>query len=146
MGQEEPGGREVSTEGIRTTGVSELVLEVADLARAEEFYAGILGFPVVERWEERQAIWVMAGTQTRIGLWTSQVGIAGGQGGAHVHFALHVEEVDFPKIVERLESYRLPVHIEGFGERGDAAYVTDPEGNVVEFWTWDVAEHLQAGA
>lgn len=127
---------------IPVTGVSELVLEVADLAAAERFYAGMLGFPVVERWEQRQAVWVMAGAGTRIGLWTPQVGIAGGRGGAHVHFALKVEEGDFPEIVARLESLRLPVHLENFGERGKAAYVTDPDGNVVEFWTWDVAEHL----
>ncbi|MDQ2743096.1 MAG: VOC family protein [Chloroflexota bacterium] len=131
-------------EGIRTSGISELVLEVADLAAAEAFYAGILGFPVVERWtEERQAIWVMAGTQTRIGLWMPQVGIAGGRGGAHVHFAMRVDEADFAATVDRLEDPGLPVHVEHFsGGRGDAAYVTDPDGNVVEFWTWDVAGHL----
>ena len=26
---------------------------------------------------------------------------------------------------------------------GRAAYVDDPDGNVVELWTWDVAEHLR---
>lgn len=129
---------------LRTGGVSELVLEVADLAAAERFYAGVLGFPVVERWLERGAIWVMAGTRTRIGLWTPQVGIAGGQGGAHVHFAVHVDGEDFPAVVRQLELHGLPVHLEDFGERGDAAYVTDPDGNVVEFWTWDVARHLPA--
>jgi catechol 2,3-dioxygenase-like lactoylglutathione lyase family enzyme len=129
---------------IRTSGVSELVLEVADLQAAEEFYAGILGFPVVERWTERPAVWVMAGTQTRIGLWTPRVGIAGGRGGAHVHFAMRVQEADFPATVERLEGQGLQVHIEHFEDgRGDAAYVTDPDGNVVEFWTWDVAGHLR---
>ncbi len=133
----------MSSEGIRTSGVSELVLEVADLAAAEEFYAGVLGFPVVERWDQRQAIWVIAGTQTRIGLWTPQIGLAGGQGGVHVHFALRVEEADFPAIVQRLEAHGLSVHTEHFGGgRGDAVYVTDPDNNVVEFWTWDVAEHL----
>ena len=25
-----------------------------------------------------------------------------------------------------------------------AAYVDDPDGNVVELWTWDVANHLRA--
>ena len=27
-----------------------------------------------------------------------------------------------------------------------AAYVDDPDGNVVELWTWDVARHLGAGS
>ena len=41
---------------IPVTGVSELVLEVVDLAAAETFYAGALGLPVVERWPDREAI------------------------------------------------------------------------------------------
>jgi catechol-2,3-dioxygenase len=128
---------------IPVSGVSELVLEVADLEAAEEFYARVLGFPVVERWAARKAFWVMAGTGTRIGLWTPQVGIAGGRGGSHVHFAMHVQAEDFPSIVRRLEGHGMQVHVEHFDAgRGDAAYVTDPDGNVVEFWTWDVSEHL----
>ncbi len=27
--------------------------------------------------------------------------------------------------------------------RGRAAYVNDPDGNVVELWTWDVGTHLR---
>ena len=26
---------------------------------------------------------------------------------------------------------------------GRAAYVEDPDGHLVEFWTWDVAGHLR---
>ena len=75
-------------DGLPVTGVSELVLEVVDLEAAEGFYAGLLGLPVVERWPDREAIWLMAGERTRIGLWRPQVGLAGGRGGVHVHFAL----------------------------------------------------------
>ena len=49
------------SDGVPVSGVSELVLEVVDLEAAERFYAGVLGLPVVERWPEREAIWVMAG-------------------------------------------------------------------------------------
>jgi catechol 2,3-dioxygenase-like lactoylglutathione lyase family enzyme len=51
---------------LHCSGVSELALGVADLERAESFYAGTLGLPVVERWTD--AVWVMAGERTRIGL------------------------------------------------------------------------------
>ena len=71
-------------------GVSELVLEVVDLEASERFYADVLGLPVVERWPDREAIWVMAGERTRIGLWRPQVGLFGGRGGIHVHFAMHI--------------------------------------------------------
>lgn len=67
-------------DAIPVTGLNELVLEVVDLARAEWLYSGVLGLPVVERWAERGATWVMAGDRTRIGLWTPQIGIARGRG------------------------------------------------------------------
>jgi catechol 2,3-dioxygenase-like lactoylglutathione lyase family enzyme len=135
----------VSGEGgyrVRCSGVSELALMVDDLERAEAFYAGVLGLPVVERWED--AVWVMAGDRTRIGLWLPSVEpLAGESGGSHVHFALHVDEADFDVLVQHLQDARCQVHVENFSDgRGRAAYVTDPAGHVVEFWTWDVAGHL----
>ena len=120
--------------GIPVTGVKELVLEVLDLDAAESFYAGVLGFPVVRRSENR--VWVTAGAQTRIGLWTPQVGIAGGQGGSHVHYAMHIAQDDYAAAVERLREQGYDPHEEDFEENGKAAYVTDPDGNVVELWTW----------
>jgi catechol-2,3-dioxygenase len=123
--------------GIPVTGVSELVLEVVDLEAAERFYAEVLGLPVVERWEHRDAVWVMAGQGTRIGLWKPQVGVAGGRGGVHVHYAMHIDEQDYDATVERLRSCGLEVTEDDFGH-SRAVYVTDPDGNVVEFWTADV--------
>jgi catechol 2,3-dioxygenase-like lactoylglutathione lyase family enzyme len=130
--------------GIPVSGVSELVLEVEDLAAAEAFYAGVLGFPVVERWPDREAIWVMAGDRTRIGLWRPQVGLAGGRGGSHVHYAMKIAEADFDAAVAGLRERAAEVEVMRFGDsHGRAAYVTDPDGNVVELWTWDVGEHLR---
>src|SRR4029453_3981264 len=96
---------EAPLEGVRVTGVSELVLEVVDLEAGEAFYAGLLGVPgggggpgprgVGGVWRDREAIWVMAGDRTRIGLWRPQVGLAGGRGGLHVHFAMHITEADY---------------------------------------------------
>lgn len=132
--------------GIPVTGVSELVLEVVDLERAERFYAELLGLPVVARWEDREALWVMVGERTRIGLWRPQVGIAGGRGGVHVHYALHLAEEDYDGAVERLRAEGLDVQEEEFDPPqgpSRAAYVDDPDGNVVELWTWDVGEHLR---
>ena len=120
--------------GIPVTGVNELVLEVVDLAAAERFYAEVLGFPVVERWEDREAVWVMAGDRTRIGLWRPQVGLAGGRGGVHVHFAMHVAPEHYETALARLRAHGYEPEEHAFGERLQAAYVTDPDGNVLEFW------------
>lgn len=121
-------------------GVNELVLQVDDLQRSERFYEELLGLPVVERWPGRDAIWVLAGS-TRIGLWRPQVGLEGSQGGEHVHFALEIDGSDFDPLVATLRERGLdvPVHeFDGLGERdlhSKSAYVTDPDGHLVEFWT-----------
>lgn len=127
-------------------GLNELVLEVADLARAECFYAARLGLPVVERWPHRDAIWLLAGA-TRIGLWKPQVGLEGSRGGEHVHFAIRIDPSGFDAHVEHLREQGLEVAIHEFEgakaspERSCAAYVTDPDGHLVEFWTADMAAY-----
>jgi catechol 2,3-dioxygenase-like lactoylglutathione lyase family enzyme len=131
--------------GLGVTGVSELVLEVADLDRAERFYSEVLELPVVERWPERNALWVMAGDRTRIGLWEPQVGLAGGQGGRHVHYAMHIDPEHYAGAVAALRERGAEVEEHEFTayQESRAAFVTDPDGHVVEIWTWDVAGHLR---
>jgi catechol-2,3-dioxygenase len=133
--------------GVDVTGVSELVLEVVDLEASERFYSDVLGLPVVERWPEREAIWVMAGERTRIGLWRPQVGMFGGRGGIHVHFAMHVPADRYDAAVAHVRGKGQEVVEHDFPGYGGsrAAYVDDPDGNVVELWTWDVAQHLTSG-
>jgi catechol 2,3-dioxygenase-like lactoylglutathione lyase family enzyme len=138
------GGSEMA--GIPVSGVNELVLEVVDLDAAEAFYAGVFGFPVVDRWEDSGRIWLMAGTQTRIGLWRPQLGIAHGRGGLHVHYALRIADDDFDAAVARLREHGYDPEIVSFDDddRGRSLYVPDPDGNVVECWTWDVSGHLRS--
>src|ERR1700741_3951762 len=135
----------MSSEGIPVTGVSELVLEGVDLEAAEPFYAGALGLPVVERWPDREAIWVMAGDRTRIGLWRPQVGLAKGRGGIHLHLAVHIRQGDYDPAGGRLRGRGLVTDEHAFAtyETSRAVYADDPDGNVVELWTWDVANHLR---
>jgi catechol 2,3-dioxygenase-like lactoylglutathione lyase family enzyme len=85
--------------------VSELVLEVVDLERAIRFYAEDLGLPLVERWDDREAAWVMIGDRTRLGLWRPQVGLARGRGGVHVHVAMHVDDAGYDELVTRLREH-----------------------------------------
>ena len=127
---------------IPVTGVSELVLEVQDLDAAERFYNGVLGLPVIERWAEREAIWVMAGDRTRIGLWRPQVGVAGGRGGEHVHFALHLADGAFDAAVARLREAGLDPFLQDRRSDSRSVYVDDPDGNCVELWTKDVTDYL----
>lgn len=119
-------------------GLFEMVLEVADLAASERFYAEHLGLRVVERWEqERPAVWLAVGGQGFLGLWPRETGgdaaIHAGRGGAHVHFALRVAKGELDAMQARLEA--LGHAVEGgweFGPGDRAIYLDDPDGNVVE--------------
>lgn len=128
------------------TGISELVLEVSDLEAARAFYRDLLGFEETLYGEGREGrYWYLIGHSARLGLWTEQVGLAGGRGGAHVHFAFHLAREELEALTDRLR--RGGAEIEGPIQLGAdrAVYLTDPDGNVVEFWTQDMREYT-AGA
>jgi catechol-2,3-dioxygenase len=128
------------------SGISELVVEVADIERARTFYRDALGFEETLYGEGREGrYWYLIGDTARLGLWTPQEGLAGGRGGAHVHFAFHLPRDELDSLHERLTS--RGVEVEGPIQLGAdrAIYVTDPDGNVVEFWTQDMSEYA-AGA
>jgi catechol-2,3-dioxygenase len=128
------------------SGISELVLEVSDLDAARHFYGDLLGFEETLYGEGRDdRYWYLIGSSARLGLWTPQVGLAGGRGGAHVHFAFQLAREELDPLLERLRADG--VEVEGPIQLGAdrAIYVTDPDGNVVEFWTQDMDEYC-AGA
>ena len=128
------------------SGISELVLEVSDLDAARHFYRDLLGFEETLYGEGRDdRLWYLIGSSARLGLWTPQVGLAGGRGGAHVHFAFQLPREALDPLLERLRAAGMEV--EGPIQLGAdrAIYVTDPDGNVVEFWTQDMAQY-SAGA
>jgi catechol-2,3-dioxygenase len=124
------------------TGISELVLEVSDLDAARRFYGEVLGFEETRYGEGRDdRLWYLIGDTARLGLWTPQVGLAGGRGGAHVHFAFQLAREELDPLLARLRSRGTDV--EGPIQLGAdrAIYVTDPDGNVVEFWTQNLADY-----
>jgi catechol 2,3-dioxygenase-like lactoylglutathione lyase family enzyme len=119
-------------------GFFEMVLEVADLAAAERFYANHLGLSVVERWgDDRPAIWLALGREGFLGLWPVETGgakaIHGGRGGSHVHFAVRVPLGTLDTFQARLEALGHVVEAGwDFGGGNRAIYLDDPDGNVVE--------------
>jgi catechol 2,3-dioxygenase-like lactoylglutathione lyase family enzyme len=132
--------------GPPVTGISELVLEVADLEAARRFYRDVLGFEETLYGEGAEGrYWYLVGETARLGLWTEQVGLAGGRGGAHVHFAFNVADREVDQLKERIEA--AGAEVEGPIQLGPgrAIYVTDPDGNVVEFWSQDMRDYT-AGA
>ena len=127
------------------TGISELVLEVSDLEESRTFYRDLLGFEETLHGEGAEGrCWYLIGDSARLGLWTPQVGIAGGRGGVHVHFAFAIADDELDALRNRLLA--ASVKVEGPIQLGPgrAIYVTDPDGNVVEFWSQEIAEYCRS--
>jgi catechol-2,3-dioxygenase len=114
-------------------GFAELTLEARDMAALERFYTEALGLDVLQRRDDR--IWLAAGAQARLGLWTPGEKEFGDEGGRHVHFAFAVDPGTLDAVVERLRRFGSDVHGPEEHPGGDrSAYVEDPGGNVVELW------------
>jgi predicted enzyme related to lactoylglutathione lyase len=126
------------------TGISELVLEASDLEAARRFYRDVLGFEETLYGEGAEGrYWYLIGETARLGIWTEQIGLAGGRGGAHVHYAFNVADGEIDAIQQRIE--KAGTEVEGPIQLGPgrAIYVTDPDGNVVEFWSQDMAAYTE---
>jgi len=127
---------------LPVSGISELVLQVSDLEDSRRFYRDVLGFEETLYGEGAEGrYWYLVGETARLGLWTEQVGLAGGRGGAHVHYAFSVPDAEIARLKERIE--RAGAAVEGPIQLGPgrAIYMTDPDGNVVEFWSQDMADY-----
>jgi catechol 2,3-dioxygenase-like lactoylglutathione lyase family enzyme len=126
------------------SGISELVLEVSDLDAARRFYRDVLGFEETLYGEGAEGrYWYLIGETARLGLWTEQIGLAGGRGGAHVHYAFSVPDGEIDRIKTRIVGAGAEVQGPIQLGPGRAIYVTDPDGNVVEFWSQDMAEYTR---
>ena len=120
------------------------MLEVSDLEAARRFYRDVLGFEETLYGEGAEGrYWYLVGETARLGLWTEQVGLAGGRGGAHVHYAFNLSDGEIDDLKARIED--AGAEIEGPIQLGPgrAIYVTDPDGNVVEFWSQDMAAYAE---
>ena len=116
-----------------TDGFAELTLETSDLARLERFYTDAFGLEVLAREDDR--IWLAAGEQARLGLWSPGQKEFGDRGGSHVHFAFSAAPGRLDALVARLRSHGAEVRGPEEHDGGDRSiYVEDPEGNVVEVW------------
>jgi catechol-2,3-dioxygenase len=122
--------------------ISELVLEVSDLEASRRFYREVLGFEETLYGEGREGrYWYLVGETARLGLWTPQTGLAGGRGGSHVHYAFHVPDSDLDALLERISHQGAEVEGPVQLGPGRAIYVTDPDGNVVEFWSQEMDQY-----
>jgi catechol 2,3-dioxygenase len=118
-------------------------LKVSDLERAIDFYCGVLGFELKQRYGNRAAFLAAGGYHHHIGLntWESKGGNRpppGATGLYHVAF-VYPGRAALADALKRLDS--AGIALTGASDHGvsEALYLDDPDGNGIELY-WDRAE------
>jgi catechol 2,3-dioxygenase len=120
-------------------------LKVANLQRALDFYCGVLGFELMQRYGEEAAFVSAGGYHHHIGLntWESRDGSAPPKGTTGLyHFAiLYPTRVALADALRRL--MQANISLEGASDHGvsEALYLSDPDGNGIELY-WDRPKEL----
>jgi catechol 2,3-dioxygenase len=137
------------------TRIGHVHLKVSDLDKALDFYHGLLGFEITQRYGP-QAVFISAGGyHHHIGLntWYSKgTGPAPASAPGLFHTAiLYPSRYDLAVIFKRLLDAKYP--LSGASDHGvsEAIYLDDPDGNGVELywdkprdqWPWDAEGGLQ---
>ena len=120
-------------------------LKVANLQRALDFYCGVIGFELTQRYGEEAAFVSAGGYHHHIGLntWESRDGSAPPKGTTGLyHFAiLYPTRVALADALRRL--MQANISLEGASDHGvsEALYLSDPDGNGIELY-WDRPKEL----
>jgi catechol 2,3-dioxygenase len=115
-------------------------LKVADIERSLEFYCGVLGFELMQRYGEEAAFVSAGGYHHHIGLntWHSKGGAPPPPGSTGLfHFAIrYPTRTALAEALRRLVEAGVP--LEGASDHGvsEALYLSDPDGNGIELY-WD---------
>jgi catechol 2,3-dioxygenase len=123
--------------GVR---IGHVHLKVADLPRALDFYCGVLGFQLTQRYGPQAAFISAGGYHHHIGLntWESLGGRppARGTTGLFHTAILYPTRADLADALRRLMAAGLP--LDGASDHGvsEALYLRDPDQNGVELY-WD---------
>jgi catechol 2,3-dioxygenase len=120
-------------------------LKVANLKRALDFYCGVLGFELMQRYGEEAAFVSAGGYHHHIGLntWESRDGSPPPKGATGLyHFAiLYPTRAALADALRRL--MQANISLDGASDHGvsEALYLSDPDGNGIELY-WDRPKEL----
>ena len=118
---------------VRVKAFDHLVLNVADVERSVDFYAGLLGLEPVRLAEWRAGTVPFPSVRVTPETIIDLVGRSRGESNVD-HICLTVDPVDWDEVIGSGTFDVLEGPVPRFGARGSATsvYVRDPDGNTVE--------------
>jgi len=120
-------------------GVHHVAVKVADLARAEAFYVGVLGLPVLRRWPSAdgsrdRSIWLDLGAGAFLAIERSEGEVpAKSENAPGIHLlALRIRCDDRQSWIAKLAQAGFPI----YQHTDFTIYAQDPEGNRIGLSHW----------
>ena len=120
------------------TTIGHVHLKVADLDQAIDFYSGVLGFEVQQRYGDQAAFLSAGGYHHHLGLntWESRGGDPAPKGHTGLYHTafLYPDRAQLADALQRVKN--AGIAIEGSADHGvsEAIYISDPDGNGVELY------------
>lgn len=116
---------------MQLTGTHHIGLRTPNLAAMEAFYSETLGFPVVNRWDDVQIVFVNIGSTLLELIGRADATAETNPTGGIDHIALHVADIDaaFAELVEK--GVKIRSEPRDF-QNARIAFFFDPDGNVLE--------------
>ena len=118
-------------------GVHHIGVNVRDLDRAEEFYIDVLGFKVVERYQEEIRHSMLDTGDTKIHLFElidlnldEAINCLSEEGYAHIAFGTSRD--NFFEVIEDLKKHRIDIRGPLILGKGESDHFNDPDGNHLE--------------
>jgi catechol 2,3-dioxygenase-like lactoylglutathione lyase family enzyme len=123
-------------------GIHHVAVKVADLARAEAFYVGVLGLPVLRRWlapdtrdgQQARSLWLDLGAGAFLAIERSDgPGPSKSEAEPGIHLlALHIRRSERESWIAKLAGAGFPI----YQHTDYTIYVQDPEGNRIGLSHW----------
>jgi hypothetical protein len=127
---------------MRVTRIHHVAVKVIDLVRAEGFYVGVLGLPVLRRWptadgQGERSLWLELGEGAFLALErATETSLAKSEDASGIHLvALQIERGERAAWIGKLGQAGHPI----YQETDHTLYVCDPEGNRIGLSHWPEA-------
>ena len=122
---------------MKLDGVHHIGVNVSDLNRAESFYVKVLGFIVVDRYQEDIRHSMLDTGTTKIHLFEStnlefDDAIIRLSEDGYAHLAFGTTRKQFPQIMEELKKHNIPFRGPLILGKGESVQFKDPDGNHLE--------------
>ena len=122
---------------MRLDGVHHIGVNVSNLDRAESFYTNVLGFKVIDRYQEEIRHSMLDTGATKIHLFEStdlefDDAIIRLSDDGYAHMAFGTNRKQFPQVMEELKKHNVPFRGPLILGKGESVHFKDPDGNHLE--------------